>query len=152
MLANAAAEAEAEAKARLAVPGGDSMPSSASPGDVVPPDAMAAGAALECKFKLGDEVIAKPGKQKASYDGKRGVVTKVWSTRRRVRLLTGPCAGHEEDFAFKMVEMASTTVGAALSATAKRPAPADPVSELVPKKPEHDAGLAEAIFGPLGDL
>ena len=49
-----------------------------------------------------------------------------------------------------MVSMAPTTVGAALSATAKRPAPADPVIEPVPKKPDHDAGLAEAIFGHLG--
>ena len=128
------------------------MPSSASAGDIVPPDAVAAGAALECKLKLGDEAITKSGKQKASYDGKRGVVTKAWSSRCRVHLLTGPCAGHEKDFAFKMVSIAPTTVGAALSATAKRPAPADPVSEPVPKKPEHDAGLAEAIFGPLGDL
>ena len=152
MLAKATAEAEAEATARPALPGGDSMPSSASAGDIVPPDAVAAGAALECKLKLGDEVITKSGKQKASYDGKRGVVTKVLSSRRRVNLLTGPCAGQEKDFAFKMVSMAPSTVGAALSATAKRPAPADPVSEPVPKKPEHDAGLAEAIFGPLGDL
>ena len=64
MLAKATAEAEAEAVGRPALPGGDSMPSSASAGDIVPPGAVAAGAALECKFKLGDEVITKSGKQK----------------------------------------------------------------------------------------
>ena len=152
MLPKPTAEADAEATVRPAVPRGDSIASCASAGDIVAPDAVAAGAAFECKLKLGEEVITKSGKQKAKYDGKRGVVTKVLASRCRVNLLTGPCAGQEKDFAFKMVSMAPSTVGAALSATAKRPAPADPVSEPDPKKPEDDAGLAEAIFGPLGEL
>jgi hypothetical protein len=118
-------------------------------------DAKRPEAGGSTKLKLGDVVITKAAKETASYDGKRGVITKVLSLKCRVSLQIGPCAGSEKDFPHTMHKLAPTAVNAALTGSSTRNALADSTEDArcqTAAKKQDSKELADEMFGTLGGL